>query len=133
LAAFDGEEQFTAALVGGVPTAAPENRSPARVTPPMMFLSTIRVRSFRGIGPATSLDLRPGPGLTVVTGRNGSGKSSFAEATELVLTGNNVRWSAKENNQILWRHGWRNLHCVTRQRSTSTYLSLASGGRSRSA
>jgi ABC-type hemin transport system ATPase subunit len=111
LAAFDGEEQFTAALVGGVPTAAPENRSPARVTPPMMFLSTIRVRSFRGIGPATSLDLRPGPGLTVVTGRNGSGKSSFAEATELVLTGNNVRWSAKENNQILWRQGWRNLHC----------------------
>jgi DNA repair exonuclease SbcCD ATPase subunit len=110
LAAFDGEEQLTAALVGGAASEAPENHSPARVNSPAMFLSTIRVQSFRGIGPAESLDLRPGPGLTVVTGRNGSGKSSFAEATELALTGDNVRWSAKQNNQALWRQGWRNLH-----------------------
>jgi hypothetical protein len=36
--------------------------------------------------------LTPGPRLAVVTGRNGSGKSSFAEAAELALTGENERW-----------------------------------------
>ncbi len=43
------------------------------------------------LGPAVTLQLDPGPGLTLVTGRNGSGKSSFAEAAEFVLTGDNLR------------------------------------------
>lgn len=72
-----------------------------------VFLSTIRVRGFRGIGPETTLDLPTGPGLTLVTGRNGSGKSSFAEAAELALTGGNRRWDGRSS---AWREGWRNLH-----------------------
>ncbi|WP_416563347.1 AAA family ATPase [Nocardia testacea] len=72
-----------------------------------VFLSTIRVRGFRGIGPETTLDLPTGPGLTLVTGRNGSGKSSFAEAAELALTGGNRRWDGRST---AWREGWRNLH-----------------------
>ncbi|MFC9893989.1 AAA family ATPase [Nocardia sp. NPDC127579] len=72
-----------------------------------IFLKAIRVRGFRGIGPETSLELPPGPGLTLVVGRNGSGKSSFAEAAELALTGGNRRWDGRS---AAWREGWRNLH-----------------------
>ena len=45
--------------------------------------------------------------LTLVVGRNGSGKSSFAEAAELALTGVTRRW---EGRAAVWREGWRNLH-----------------------
>ncbi|GGL08487.1 AAA family ATPase [Nocardia jinanensis] len=72
-----------------------------------VFLTAIRVRGFRGIGPETTLELPAGPGLTLVTGRNGSGKSSFAEAAELALTGGNRRWDGRS---ATWREGWRNLH-----------------------
>lgn len=71
------------------------------------FLSTIKVSGFRGIGSTANLDLHPAPGLTVVSGRNGSGKSSFAEALELALTGTSYRW---EERQSLWSESWRNLH-----------------------
>ncbi|RMI35754.1 hypothetical protein EBN03_01865 [Nocardia stercoris] len=72
-----------------------------------IFVRAIRVRGFRGIGPAAALELDPGPGLTLVVGRNGSGKSSFAEAAELALTGDTRRWSGRA---AVWRDGWRNLH-----------------------
>ncbi|MCM6775758.1 AAA family ATPase [Nocardia sp. CDC159] len=72
-----------------------------------IFVSAIRVRGFRGIGREAALRLNPGPGLTLVVGRNGSGKSSFAEAAELALTGVNRRW---EGRSAVWREGWRNLH-----------------------
>jgi ABC-type transport system involved in cytochrome c biogenesis ATPase subunit len=109
LAAFDGEQRFAAVLGGERVDDRPPERSQVAVAPPM-FLSAIHVQGFRGIGPASTLALKPSAGLTVVTGGNGSGKSSFAEAAELVVTGDNKRWSAKENNQRLWRDGWRNLH-----------------------
>ncbi|MGB3440560.1 MAG: AAA family ATPase [Actinophytocola sp.] len=57
-----------------------------------------------------TLPLHPGPGLTIVTGRNGSGKSSFAEGLELALTGDRYRW---RNKPVLWTNGWRNLHQST--------------------
>ena len=76
-------------------------------TPRIAFLKAIAVEGFRGIGPKATLDLTPGPGLTLVVGRNGSGKSSFAEALELLLTGETYRW---ENRSKVWKDGWRNLH-----------------------
>lgn len=72
------------------------------------FLTSIKVAGFRGIGRQARLELYPGPGLMVVSGRNGSGKSSFAEALELALTGTSYRWSAKKSK--LWEESWRNLH-----------------------
>ncbi|WP_446225969.1 AAA family ATPase [Nocardia sp. IBHARD005] len=72
-----------------------------------VFLRSITVQGFRGIGPAATLRLNPGPGLTLVVGRNGSGKSSFAEAAEFALTGGNRRWDGRST---AWREGWRNLH-----------------------
>ncbi|ORV10004.1 recombinase RecF [Mycobacterium celatum] len=75
--------------------------------PAATFLTAISVEGFRGIGPAARLDLYPAPGLMVVSGRNGCGKSSFAEAIELALTGTSYRW---RNKEALWAETWRNLH-----------------------
>lgn len=109
LAAYEGD-QALAALGHGEqparPTASPETTVAAE--PPGMFVRAIQVEGFRGISRAATLDLQPGPGLTLVAGRNGSGKSSFAEAAEFVLTGDNKRWSSRQGK--IWRDGWRNLH-----------------------
>ena len=72
-----------------------------------VYLSSIGVEGFRGIGPKSTLFLTPGPGLTLVVGRNGSGKSSFAEGLEMLMTGSNLRW---EDRSAQWQNGWRNLH-----------------------
>ncbi|MBO4210527.1 AAA family ATPase [Micromonospora echinofusca] len=87
------------------PVAATDDRQPIGT-----YLAGIEVTGFRGIGPTATLHLVPGPGLTIVTGRNGSGKSSFAEAAEFALTGDNKRWSGRTS---VWRQGWRNLHADT--------------------
>lgn len=79
----------------------------AETSPAPTFLSSIAVSGFRGVGPSARLDLFPAPGLMVVSGRNGSGKSSFAEALELTLTGTSYRWNKKES---LWAEAWQNLH-----------------------
>ncbi|MFY1593620.1 AAA family ATPase [Micromonospora sp. WMMD737] len=72
-----------------------------------IWLSSITVAGFRAVGPERTLRIDPGPGITLVVGRNGSGKSSFAEAVELALTGDSARWAERH---IDWRTGWRNLH-----------------------
>ena len=76
--------------------------------PVRAYIDSITVQGFRGIGAKAELPLTPGPGLTLVVGRNGSGKSSFAEALELLLTGDNQRWSSGRSK--IWKEGWRNLH-----------------------
>ncbi|GAA1790158.1 AAA family ATPase [Planosporangium flavigriseum] len=107
-AALLGQSDLDAALGGATtarPAASPENVGAAE--PIGTYLSSIEVCGFRGIGQGSRLDLTPGPGLTIVTGRNGSGKSSFAEAAELALTGDNKRWAGRAS---VWQDGWRNLH-----------------------
>ena len=86
------------------PAAATGGDEPA---PVRAYLESVAVTGFRGIGPTCELRLQPGPGLTLVVGRNGSGKSSFAEAAEFALTGDSLRWSGKS---LDWKRGWRNLH-----------------------
>jgi energy-coupling factor transporter ATP-binding protein EcfA2 len=113
LAALDGDAALANAL-GGKPPDRPEPRAPlagdpAATEPVGAYISRVRVAAFRGIGPAAELTLKPGPGLTVVTGRNGSGKSSFAEAAEVALTGDTKRWAGRTQ---VWRQGWRNLHAA---------------------
>jgi len=75
--------------------------------PQVAYLRAITVEGFRGVGKQVTLELPPGPGLTLVIGRNGSGKSSFAEGLELLLTGQTYRWLDRAK---IWKDGWRNLH-----------------------
>ena len=103
LAAAEGSGALDAHLAGGPAperrqsTAAGEPAAPARV-----YLEQIGVQNFRGIGPAARLQFAAGPGLTLVVGRNGSGKSSFSEGLELLLTGANLRW---EGRTKVWSEG----------------------------
>ncbi|MGW5580226.1 AAA family ATPase [Micromonospora chokoriensis] len=106
LGALTSDDDLTAALAG-TPTRL-NSRDPAADSPSeRIWLESVTVAGFRGVGPERTLQVDPGPGLTVVVGRNGSGKSSFAEAVELALTGDSARWADKTS---VWRTGWRNLH-----------------------
>ncbi|WP_430502584.1 AAA family ATPase [Micromonospora trifolii] len=106
LAALTGEDDLSAALAG-TPTRL-DPRSPADDGPAEgIWLKSVTVAGFRGVGPERTIQIGPGPGFTLVVGRNGSGKSSFAEAAELALTGDSARWADKTS---VWRTGWRNLH-----------------------
>ncbi len=110
LAACDGGDALEQLIEGTstpVRPASPADPSPAAAVPPT-FLTCIQVRSFRGIGEEAALQVTPGPGVTLVVGRNGSGKSSFAEGAEVALTGTSARWVGKGSKE--WQKGWRNVH-----------------------
>jgi recombinational DNA repair ATPase RecF len=106
LAALEGKDRLEAGLSGGT---AESHAVSARTAPALAgaFLQSVTVEGFRGIGARQTLALRPGPGLTLVVGRNGSGKSSLAEGLEVLLTGDSLRWRERA---AVWREGWRNLH-----------------------
>ena len=108
LAAFSGPAAVDAALHGDFEPSSAAGANGAGARPPSaVYLTGIEVEGFRGVGPTTTLAIDPGPGLTLVVGRNGSGKSSFSEALEMVLLGTNKRW---EQRVKVWRDGWQNLH-----------------------
>ncbi len=85
LASLLGDEDLDAVITGVARSESwPEQRGPAEEAPTTgLYLRAIEAEGFRGIGQKAALRLQAGPGLTVVAGRNGSGKSSFAEAAEL--------------------------------------------------
>ncbi|MEU1481718.1 AAA family ATPase [Streptomyces sp. NPDC005760] len=90
-------------------TATEASGSPAAPHPDQrVFLDSISVNGFRGIGRKARLPLTAQPGVTLVVGRNGSGKSSFAEGAETALTGRTARLD-KQRGEV-WRRHWRNLH-----------------------
>lgn len=97
------------AVLADQPAAARPDPSAERISPRGAFLTRLVVRGFRGVGHETTLDLPAGPGLTVIAGRNGSGKSSLSEALECALTGTTARWERKLGHAD-FRTGWRNLH-----------------------
>lgn len=106
LAACDGAEAVDALLDNTKGTA----KATAELEPTVhtgAYLTALSVEGFRGIGAKQTLSVTPGPGLTIIVGRNGSGKSSFAEALEVLLTGDSKRWSDRSK---IWKEGWRNLH-----------------------
>lgn len=111
LAAMEGDTALADYLEGrAARTSLPPKDTTATTAPsesPGVYLSSITVEGFRGVGPATTLPLTPGPGLTLVVGRNGSGKSSFAEGLETLLTGRNSRWDGRKK---AWVEAWQNLH-----------------------
>lgn len=110
LASCDGKSELEAALRG---ETAPKTVAASQLAlepdaePAGAYLGWIEVQGFRGVGPRVRLEVAPGPGLTLVLGRNGSGKSSFAEGLELLLTGANSRWVDRTK---VWTAGWQNLH-----------------------
>ncbi|QWQ42993.1 AAA family ATPase [Streptomyces sp. YPW6] len=72
-----------------------------------VYLDSLTVNGFRGIGPRARLSLSPRPGVNLVVGRNGSGKSSLADAIEVGFTGSR----AHRPGQDATRGGhWANLH-----------------------
>lgn len=107
VAALESDEALASVLEADDAGASPTKPDTSEVALELVgaYLSSIEVAGFRGIGPRTTLELHPGPGLTIVAGRNGSGKSSFAEALELALTGTSYRW---ENRPAQWMNVWRN-------------------------
>jgi len=125
LASLLGDDDLFVVLSGTTPSGdrSPQCAQSAEVPLAGLYLRSIEVEGFRGIGPKATLRLQPGPGLTVVAGRNGSGKSSLAEAAELALTDDNKRWSGRTQ---VWRDGWRNLHTTGESR---VGLELTADGR----
>ncbi len=74
---------------------------------PRAYLASISVEGFRGIGPRADLPLKPQRGITLVYGANGSGKSTFVEALEVLLTGGTARFAGRGRE---WRSAWANAH-----------------------
>jgi ABC-type lipoprotein export system ATPase subunit len=113
LAALEGAAELDAYLDNTLKLTMPQLSDRAtsgsmRPEPPGVYVSSITVEGFRGVGKAVTLSIPPGPGLVLIVGRNGSGKSSFAEGLELLLTGRNFRW--EKPRAKVWQEGWRNLH-----------------------
>ena len=99
------------AIAGSDPLLGPDAGSQVATgpdpAPAPVYVEQIEVTAFRGIGTLTKLALAPGPGLVIVSGRNGSGKSTIADAAEVAMTGQLARWN---NALVAWKEGWRNLH-----------------------
>lgn len=70
-----------------------------------MKLSHISLQGFRGV--RDRLDLAVDSGFLVLTGRNGSGKSTVCDAVEFVLTGTLSRFeSSKEHGESIADYLW---------------------------
>ncbi len=126
LAALDGDDALSAQL-SAAPAAprVPVGSSRPPAAPVGAYLRSLTVNGFRGIGPAAKLEISPGPGLTLVVGRNGSGKSSFAEAVEVLLTGTLTRWAPPAPAVV--RGGWRSKHAAGTAEIQAEFLVEGSG------
>jgi recombinational DNA repair ATPase RecF len=98
----DGAKSRIREALGGSEDAG-ESQPPAGP----VCLGKVTVTGFRGVGSEARLNLRPKPGVTLVVGRNGSGKSSIAEAIETLFTGTNAHCAEQRTNRTV---RWRNLH-----------------------
>lgn len=65
---------------------------------PLIYLSRIGITNFRAYGPDFVLELPPEPGVTIIAGPNGLGKTTLFEATEWALTGSVARLRSRVKN-----------------------------------
>jgi exonuclease SbcC len=65
-----------------------------------VYLSRIEIENFRTYGEDFKVELNPVPGVTLVCGMNGLGKTGFFEALEWALTGDVRRLSEKRKDQL---------------------------------
>ena len=119
LAACESDASLSAQLSGESSGVAERPGGRVPINPAGAYLRSITVSGFRGVGPSSTLELEPGPGLTLVVGRNGSGKSSFADGLEVLLTGDLRRW---QELSAVWQDGWRNLHAPDLARISAELL-----------
>ena len=131
LAACEGQEPLAAYIAGTTTPARPGGITgdSAKSEVPPTYVASIHARSFRGIGDEATLRLTPGPGVTLVVGRNGSGKSSFAEGAEVAFTGTSARWAAKGSTE--WQKGWRNVHSALAPRLVVELVQEGIGAKAR--
>ena len=117
-AALDGPESLAALLAG---TVDPDRAPRATVHGPTgpVWLQRLRVTGFQGIGRTVELEFEAQPGLTLLIGRNGAGKSSLAEALQIAITRTSSRWEGKTK---VWKDGWRNLHAEDEPSVASDFL-----------
>ena len=126
LAALEGDEQLSGQLSADhAERHLPAGSAGPAATPVGAYLRSLTVSGFRGIGPPAVLEVVPGPGLTLVVGRNGSGKSSFAEALEVLLTGTLMRWLPPA--PAIVRDGWRSKHAAEAAEIHAEFLIEGSG------
>jgi len=105
-AAMGDDATLAAALKTPTPLAVQAPAAQAAHLLRGTWLTRLEVQGFRGIGGTAAIEFEPTPGLVLVTGRNGSGKSSLAEGLEVLLTGDSARFRGRSAD---WREGWRNL------------------------
>ncbi|WP_421931848.1 AAA family ATPase [Phenylobacterium sp.] len=81
-----------------------------------LYLQSVAIKDFRTFG-EFSVDIPAGPGLTLLTGTNGLGKSSFFDAMEWGLTGRVARFqrylTSTAETEYLLRRGADGPHSVT--------------------
>lgn len=77
-----------------------------------MLVTRLALRNFRSY---ESLDVQPGPGLTVAWGRNGAGKTNLLEALYFACTGRSCRTS-NEREVVRFGGGLTRLELGTRDR-----------------
>lgn len=119
-AAFESKDAVEYALKTTQELTEKSEVNTERARIPQAFLQKLDVTGFRGIGPQTTVHFPTGPGLTLVIGRNGSEKSSLAEALEVALTGDSFRWSERKSKTD-WLAGWKNLHTNKRPTITASF------------
>ena len=83
-----------------------------------IYLSQVNISNFRSFGANTIIDIPAKPGLFIVYGMNGLGKTTFFEALEWILTGDVRRIGGEirkgQLDNFLTRHGAKALsHRVT--------------------
>src|SRR5579864_6513876 len=87
-----------------------------------MRLRQLELSAFRGFKEPTTIPF--GPGFTVITGRNGSGKSSVCDALEFVLTQNLSRFGpadvegGERIDDYIW---WRNTERATKRQVKAVF------------
>jgi recombinational DNA repair ATPase RecF len=124
LAALEGDESLSAQLGGRAQPRSKASDITTPSTPAGAYLQSVTVSGFRGIGAPATLSVPPRPGLTLVVGRNGSGKSSFAEALEVLLTGSLRRW---DKLPVVWRQGWHCMHYPDQAQITAEFIVEGAG------
>ncbi len=107
-AALSGDTALKALLEGGRSATSASVISKGGPLGPV-WLERLQVSGFQGIGGTVEVRFNPQPGLTLLIGRNGAGKSSLAEALQIAITGTSSRWEGKTKT---WKDGWRNLHAA---------------------